>query len=495
MARKKKNAAPAPARASRRDRHRGPESAFTISNEYTANKNIFNALRPQRTFAGGVFISRPIWCKMGWTQGDLMYQRVKYDFKQELIKIKDSGLFKEERTILSSQKPEIHVQFPAGSEAREVLNFCSNNYLGLANHPDIIRAAHEALDRYGFGLASVRFICGTQDLHKRLEERISQFYGTEDTILYSSCFDANGGLFESLLGTEDTALYSSCFDANGGLFEVLLGEQDAVISDTLNHASLIDGIRLCKATRLRYAHSDMTDLEAKLRAATSHRLRLIATDGVFSMDGDLAKLDRIVELADRYDAAVIVDDSHATGVLGRNGRGTPDHFAVADRIEIVTSTLGKTLGGAAGGFTSGRKEIVELLRQRSRPYLFSNSLPPVIAAAARRAVILVAQGDQLRARLRENAAFFRAQLTTLGFRLIPGEHPIIPIMLGDSSLATRMAERLLEEGIYVVGFSYPVVPEGQARIRVQMSAAHTHEQLERASAAFATVGRELGVIS
>ena len=263
-------------------------------------------------------------------------------------------------------------------------------------------------------MASVRFICGTQDLHTQLEQAISTFLGTEDTILYSSCFDANGGLFE-----------------------VLLGEQDAVISDALNHASLIDGIRLCKATRFRYAHSDMADLEAKLRDATSYRLRLIATDGVFSMDGDLAKLDRIVELADRYDAAVIVDDSHATGVLGHNGRGTPDHFGVADRIEIVTSTLGKTLGGAAGGFTSGRKEIVELLRQRSRPYLFSNSLPPVIAAAARRAVILVAQGDQLRARLRENAVFFRAQLTALGFRLIPGEHPIIPIMLGDASLATR----------------------------------------------------------
>ena len=395
----------------------------------------------------------------------MAYHSLKKTVSERLAEIRAAGLYKSERQILGPQGAEIRVA------QGEVLNLCANNYLGLANHPDIRQAAAVGLQEHGYGMASVRFICGTQDLHTQLEQAISTFLGTEDTILYSSCFDANGGLFE-----------------------VLLGEQDAVISDTLNHASLIDGIRLCKATRLRYAHSDMADLEAKLRGATSYRLRLIATDGVFSMDGDLARLDRIVELADRYDAAVIVDDSHATGVLGRNGRGTPDHFGVADRIEIITSTLGKTLGGAAGGFTSGRKEIVELLRQRSRPYLFSNSLPPVIAAAARRAVILVAQGDQLRARLRENAAFFRAQLTALGFRLIPGEHPIIPIMLGDASLATKMAERLLEEGIYVVGFSYPVVPEGQARIRVQMSAAHTHEQLVRASAAFATVGRELGVI-
>jgi glycine C-acetyltransferase len=320
-------------------------------------------------------------------------------------------------------------------------------------------------------MASVRFICGTQDLHRRLEQAISTFLGTADTILYSSCFDANGGLFE-----------------------VLLDERDAVISDALNHASLIDGIRLCKAQRFRYAHSDMADLEAKLADAKGCRLRLIATDGVFSMDGDLAKLDRIVELADWHDAAVVVDDSHATGVLGPCGRGTPAHFGVADRVEVVTSTLGKTLGGATGGFTSGRAELVELLRQRSRPYLFSNALPPVIAAAALQAVKLVAQGDGLRATLRENAAFFRAQLTALGFRLIPGDHPIIPVMLGEATLATKMADRLLQEGIYVVGFSYPVVPKGQARIRVQMSAAHTKPQLERAVAAFAKVGRELGVI-
>ncbi len=395
----------------------------------------------------------------------MAYHSLKKTVSERLTDIRAAGLYKSERQILGPQGAMIRVA------QGEVLNLCANNYLGLANHPDIRQAAAAGLQEHGYGMASVRFICGTQNLHTQLEQAISTFLGTEDTILYSSCFDANGGLFE-----------------------VLLGEHDAVISDALNHASLIDGIRLCKAARLRYAHSDMADLEAKLRDATSYRLRLIATDGVFSMDGDLAKLDQIAELAERYDAAVIVDDSHATGVFGRNGRGTPDHFDVADQIEIVTSTLGKTLGGATGGFTSGRKEIVELLRQRSRPYLFSNSLPPMIAAAAGRAVVLVAQGDQLRARLRENAAFFRAQLTDLGFRLIPGEHPIIPIMLGDASLATRMANRLLEEGIYVVGFSYPVVPEGQARIRVQMSAAHTQEQLERASATFATVGRELGVI-
>jgi glycine C-acetyltransferase len=320
-------------------------------------------------------------------------------------------------------------------------------------------------------MASVRFICGTQDLHRRLEQAISTFLGTADTILYSSCFDANGGLFE-----------------------VLLDERDAVISDALNHASLIDGIRLCKAQRFRFAHSDMADLEAKLAEAKGCRLRLIATDGVFSMDGDLAKLDHIVELAERYDAAVVVDDSHATGVLGPRGQGTPAHFGIADRVEIVTSTLGKTLGGAAGGFTSGRTELIELLRQRSRPYLFSNALPPVIAAAALQAVKLVAQGDSLRTTLRENAAFFRAQLAALGFRLIPGDHPIIPVMLGEAVLATQMADRLLQEGIYVVGFSYPVVPKGQARIRVQMSAAHTRPQLERAVNSFAKVGRELGVI-
>lgn len=395
----------------------------------------------------------------------MAYHSFKKIIDQQLAEIRAGGLYKTERYILSPQGSEVRVV------QGTVLNLCANNYLGLANHPEITRAATDGLKEHGYGMASVRFICGTQDLHKRLEQAISTFLGMADTILYSSCFDANGGLFE-----------------------VLLDERDAVISDALNHASLIDGIRLCKAQRFRYAHSDMADLEAKLTEAKGCRLRLIATDGVFSMDGDLAKLDQIVELADRHDAAVVVDDSHATGVLGPRGRGTPAHFGVAERVEIVTSTLGKTLGGAAGGFTSGQAELVELLRQRSRPYLFSNALPPVIAAAALQAVKLVAQGDALRATLRENAAFFRAQLTSLGFRLIPGDHPIIPVMLGEAVLATKMADRLLQEGVYVVGFSYPVVPKGQARIRVQMSAAHTKSQLERAVDAFAKVGRELGMI-
>lgn len=396
----------------------------------------------------------------------MAYDSLKKVLEAQLAEIRSAGLYKKERQILGPQGAEIRVaQGP-------VLNLCANNYLGLANHPDIRQAAAAGLHEHGYGMASVRFICGTQDLHTRLERAISAFLGTDDTILYSSCFDANGGLFEALLG-----------------------ERDAIISDALNHASVIDGIRLCKATRLRYAHADMADLEARLKEAAAARLRLIATDGVFSMDGDLAKLDRIVDLADRYDAVVMVDDSHATGVLGPKGRGTPAHFGVADRVDIVTSTLGKTLGGAAGGFTSGRAEIVELLRQRSRPYLFSNALPPVIAAAAYQAVRLVVDGDALRARLHENATFFRTQLTSLGFTLVPGTHPIIPVMLGDAALATNMADRLLEEGIYVVGFSYPVVPKGQARIRVQMSAAHTRAQLETAVTAFAKVGRELGVIS
>jgi len=395
----------------------------------------------------------------------MAYHSFKKVIDQQLAEIRTAGLYKTERQILSPQGPEVRVV------QGTVLNLCANNYLGLANHPEITRAAAEGLKEHGYGMASVRFICGTQDLHRRLEQAISTFLGTADTILYSSCFDANGGLFE-----------------------VMLDERDAVISDALNHASLIDGIRLCKAQRFRFAHSDMADLEAKLAEAKGCRLRLIATDGVFSMDGDLAKLDHIVELAERYDAAVVVDDSHATGVLGPRGQGTPAHFGIADRVEIVTSTLGKTLGGAAGGFTSGRTELIELLRQRSRPYLFSNALPPVIAAAALQAVKLVAQGDSLRTTLRENAAFFRAQLAALGFRLIPGDHPIIPVMLGEAVLATQMADRLLQEGIYVVGFSFPVVPKGQARIRVQMSAAHTRPQLERAVNSFAKVGRELGVI-
>ncbi len=395
----------------------------------------------------------------------MAYTSLKYVLDTQLADIRAKGLYKAERRILSPQGSDIRVS--QGS----VLNLCANNYLGLANHPAIVQAAKTGLDTHGYGMASVRFICGTQDLHKQLEQAVSAFLGTEDTILYSSCFDANGGLFE-----------------------VLLDEKDAVISDALNHASLIDGIRLCKAKRFRYAHSDMADLEARLREAGDCRLRLIVTDGVFSMDGDLAKLDRIVELAERYDAAVIVDDSHATGVLGPKGRGTPAHFGVADRIEIMTSTLGKTLGGATGGFTSGKTEIVELLRQRSRPYLFSNSLPPPIAAGALCALGLVEQGDHLRQQLRANAVFFRGELSKLGFRLVPGEHPIIPVLLGDAVLATSMAEALLNEGVYVVGFSYPVVPQGQARIRTQMSAAHTKPQLQQAVAAFSKAGRALSII-
>jgi glycine C-acetyltransferase len=395
----------------------------------------------------------------------MAYDSLKQVLSAQLADIRAKGLYKTERRILGPQGSDLLVS------QGTVLNLCANNYLGLANHPAIVQAAQNGLKTHGYGMASVRFICGTQDLHKQLEQNVSVFLGTEDTILYSSCFDANGGLFE-----------------------VLLDEGDAVISDALNHASLIDGIRLCKAKRFRYAHSDMTDLEARLQEASECRLRLIVTDGVFSMDGDLAKLDRIVELAERYDAAVVVDDSHATGVLGPKGRGTPAHFGVADRIEMVTSTLGKTLGGATGGFTSGKAEVIELLRQRSRPYLFSNSLPPPIVAGALCALDLVKQGDHLRAALQAHAAYFRGELTALGFRLVPGEHPIIPVLLGDATLATSMAEALLKEGVYVVGFSYPVVPPGQARIRTQISAAHTGTQLQQAVAAFAKVGRALGVI-
>lgn len=400
----------------------------------------------------------------------MAHTSLKHAVERHLAEIRSAGLYKTERQLAGPQATEISVAHGQGQRA--ALNFCANNYLGLANHPEIRKAARDGLDQYGYGMASVRFICGTQDLHKRLERALSTFLGTADTILYSSCFDANGGLFETLLT-----------------------EEDAVISDALNHASLIDGIRLCKAKRFRYAHADMHELETALKEASSCRLRLIATDGVFSMDGDMAPLDRIADLADRYDAAVVVDDSHATGVLGNQGRGTPEHFGVADRIELITSTLGKALGGAAGGFTTGRAEIIELLRQRSRPYLFSNSLPPVIAAAALQAVKLVAQGDALRTTLRANSEFFRAEMSRLGFHLVPGTHPIVPIMLGDAVLATKMADRLLQEGIYVVGFSYPVVPKGQARVRVQLSAAHTGEQLERAVQAFAKVGRELSVIT
>jgi glycine C-acetyltransferase len=384
----------------------------------------------------------------------------------QLADIQARGLTKRERRIESPQGSAVRVA------SREVLNFCANNYLGLANHPAIVEAAHEALRRYGYGVASVRFICGTQDIHKGLEADIARFFGKDDAILYISCWDANGGLFETILG-----------------------EEDAVLSDELNHASIIDGIRLCKAQRLRYKNGDMAELEQRLRETKANRLRLIVTDGVFSMDGSLARLPDICELADRYDAIVVVDDSHATGVLGATGRGTPEHFGVLDRIDIITSTLGKALGGAAGGFTCARAEVVEILRQRSRTYLFSNALPPMIVSAARKALELAGAGGELRSRLHANAARMRAGLESAGFALKPGQHPILPVMLGDAALATRMADELLKRDVYVIGFSYPVVAQGQARIRLQMSAAHTPEQIDRALAAFVEVGRGAGVIA
>jgi glycine C-acetyltransferase len=385
---------------------------------------------------------------------------------RETEKLVESGLFKKERVITSPQSSRISVE-----GGREVLNFCANNYLGLADHPDVITAAQKALQRYGFGMASVRFICGTQDLHKTLEARLSAFLSTEDTILYSSCFDANGGLFETVLG-----------------------EEDAVITDALNHASIIDGIRLCKAQRLRYANNDMADLEAKLKEAEKARFRLVATDGVFSMDGTIANLKAIRALADKYNALLMVDDCHATGFLGEKGKGTPEYCGVLGKVDMLTGTLGKALGGASGGYVSGRKEVVAWLRQRSRPYLFSNALMPAICAASLTVLDLLEKSDVLRQRLRANASHFRAGMTKLGFKLVPGEHPIIPVMLGDARLASAFADRMLAEGVYVVGFSFPVVPQGQARIRTQMSAAHTTEQLDTAMAAFATVGRSLGVI-
>jgi len=384
----------------------------------------------------------------------------------ELDALREQGLYKPERVIDSPQQAAIHLR-----GGREVINLCANNYLGLANHPELIEAAHDALDRYGYGMASVRFICGTQSPHKELESRISTFLGMEDTILYPSCFDANGGLFETLLDAED-----------------------AVISDQLNHASIIDGIRLCRAQRYRYRNNDMADLETKLKEAAGARTRLIATDGVFSMDGTIAELGKICELADRHDALVMIDDCHATGFLGPTGRGTHERHGVLGRVDIITGTLGKALGGASGGFVSARKPVVEWLRQRSRPYLFSNTVAPVIAATSIRVLDLLESGTALRRRLWDNTHLFRERMTALGFELKPGSHPIIPVMLGDARLAARMAERLLEEGVYVIGFSYPVVPHGEARIRTQMSAGHSVEHLERAVSAFEKVGRELGVI-
>jgi glycine C-acetyltransferase len=376
------------------------------------------------------------------------------------------GLFKKERVITTHQGASIRVQGGA-----EVLNFCANNYLGLANHPRVIDAAKRGLDAHGYGMASVRFICGTQDVHKELEARLSRFLGTDDTILYSSCFDANGGLFETLLG-----------------------EEDAVISDALNHASIIDGVRLSKAQRLRYANNDMADLEAKLEEAKGARVKLIATDGVFSMDGILANLKAICDLADKHHALVMVDDSHAVGFTGEKGKGTHEASGVMGRVDVISGTLGKALGGASGGYISGRREIIAWLRQRSRPYLFSNSLAPSIAAASIAVLDLLEGSDDLRAKLRQNAAHFRAGMTALGFNLVAGQHPIIPVMLGDAKLASDMADKLLAEGIYVIGFSFPVVPKGAARIRTQVSAAHETSHLDRAIAAFGKVGRELGVV-
>jgi glycine C-acetyltransferase len=394
-----------------------------------------------------------------------MFGSMKQFLSESLSEIRTGGLYKGERVITTPQGARIGVE-----GGNEVLNFCANNYLGLADHPEVVAAAREALDRWGYGLASVRFICGTQKLHKQLEQRISQFLGNEDTILYTSCFDANGGLFETLLG-----------------------EQDAIISDELNHASIIDGVRLCKAQRFRYKNNDMADLEAKLREAAGARFRMIATDGVFSMDGIIANLPGICDLAEKHDALVMVDDSHAVGFMGPGGRGTPEYHGVADRIDVVTGTLGKALGGASGGYTSGRKEIIEMLRQRSRPYLFSNTVAPPIVGASIKAIELLSQSDDLRQRLMENTRVFRQGMAERGFNIAPGVHPICPIMLGDAVVAAKMAEAMLARGIYVIAFSYPVVPKGKARIRVQLSAVHRPEDLQRAMEAFSAVKKELGI--
>jgi glycine C-acetyltransferase len=395
-----------------------------------------------------------------------MLGKMKSAIEEALREITDAGLYKGERIIAGPQGPRIRLE-----GGREVLNLCSNNYLGLSGNPEIMAAAKAGIDSHGYGMSSVRFICGTQDLHKELERRVSEFLGTDDTILYSSCFDANGGLFETLLTKED-----------------------AIISDALNHASIIDGVRLCKAQRFRFATSDMADLEAKLQEASSARFRMIATDGVFSMDGTIAALDKICDLAEKHDALVMVDDSHATGFIGEKGRGSIEHRGVLGRVDVITSTFGKALGGASGGFTSGRKEIVELLRQRSRPYLFSNTMAPAVVAASIKALELVAGSDRLREKLRANTKALREGLSGAGFTVTPGEHPITPVMLGDAKLAHAMADRLLEEGVYVIGFSFPVVPRGEARIRVQASAALSSEDVAFALAKFIAVGKELGVI-
>jgi glycine C-acetyltransferase len=391
-----------------------------------------------------------------------MYEQARDHFASILTEIRDAGLWKHERVLESAQRAHIHVG------GREVVNFCANNYLGLSSHPRVIAAARAALDDRGYGLSSVRFICGTQDRHKQLEAAISKFLGTEDTILYGSCFDANGGLFETLLG-----------------------EEDAIISDALNHASIIDGVRLCKAERGRYAHDDLDDLDAKLAATADRRIRMIATDGVFSMDGDIARLDAICDLAEKHRALVMVDDSHATGFVGKTGRGTAEHRGCMDRVDVYTSTLGKALGGASGGFTSGKQEIIDLLRNRSRPYLFSNTLAPPIVAGSLAAIELLTESTALRDKLDHNTSRFRAGMTAAGLNIRPGEHAIVPVMLGDAKLAVEMARRMLEEGIYVIGFAYPVVPKGAARIRVQLSAAHSDEDVDRAVDAFTRVAKAL----
>ena len=396
-----------------------------------------------------------------------MYGEFKGIVERQLAEIREAGLYKDERVILSPQAASIRVQ------DGEVINFCANNYLGLSSHPAIVAAARSALDEWGYGMSSVRFICGTQDIHKRLERTVADFFGTDDAILYSSCFDANGGLFETLL-TED----------------------DVIISDQLNHASIIDGVRLCKAQRERYHNGDMDHLESILKACgDKYRVKMIATDGVFSMDGYLAKLDRVCDLAERYHALVMVDDSHATGFIGKTGRGTPEHHGVMARVDVITSTLGKAMGGASGGFTTGRREIIELLRQRSRPYLFSNTLAPPIVAASIAAFHMLDETTELRDRLEENTRYFREEMTASGYQILPGTHPIVPIMLGDARLAQDVARDMLGEGIYVIGFSYPVVPKGQARIRVQISAAHERAHLDRAIEAFRKVGKKRGLVS
>jgi len=410
----------------------------------------------------GVFVN-DICLENGYCRLTKMFGLFQKQLLTQIDEIRAAGTYKRERVITTPQDAHIRV-----GDGKPVLNMCANNYLGLAEHPEVIKAAHEGLDKWGYGLASVRFICGTQSIHKELEARISEFLGTEDTILYTSCFDANGGLFETLLGAED-----------------------AVISDELNHASIIDGIRLCKAQRFRYRNNDMADLEAKLQEAGSARFRMIATDGVFSMDGYITNLPAICDLAEKHSALVMVDDSHAVGFMGKHGRGTHEFHRVMGRVDILTGTLGKALGGASGGYTSGRKEIIEYLRQRSRPYLFSNTLAPSIVAGSLKAIEILSKSTELRDKLEANTRFFRGGMTKLGFNILPGEHPIVPIMLGDAALAARFAEAMLAKGVYVIGFSYPVVPQGKARIRTQISAAHTRQDLELALSAFATVKNQL----